>query len=154
LRASRSFLGAVALALASCSPADQGPAEIAVSNGWTREIAPGQSAAAVYLTISNKGGGGDRLVDVRTTRGDSSLHSTESSGGIARMRPLDHLEIAPRSTVELKPGATHIMLTGLARPPRQGETFEVQLVFARSGTRPVPIRVVGAGEDGHSAHGM
>ena len=147
--------GAMALALTGCSPARQGPPEIAVSNGWTREIAPGQSSAAVYLTIANTGDGGDRLTSVQSRQGTASLHATTSTGGIARMRPLDDgLEVAARSTVELKPGGTHIMVTGIDSRPRRGETFVLNLGFARSGNRPVAIRVVGAGDDGHSAHGM
>ena len=144
----------MALASAACSPANQGPPEIAVSHGWTREVAPGQGAAAIYLTIANKGGGSDRLVDVRATQGDASLHSSTSAGGVARMRPLDHLDIGPQSTVELKPGGAHIMLTDLAQRPRAGETLQLELVFARSGTRPVAVRVVAAGDDGHAGHGM
>lgn len=150
--ARRTFIAAsLALALLSCSAPDQRPAEVTVSNGWTREIAPGQSTAAVYLTIANKGVGSDRLVDVESAQGDATLHQTSSLDGVARMRPLeDGLEIAPRSTVELKPGGTHIMVTGLKQRPISALT----LGFERSGKRTVAIRVVAAGGDAHSGHGM
>jgi copper(I)-binding protein len=145
----------MALALLSCAAPDQPPAEIAVSDGWTREIAPGQSAAAVYLTIANKGEGRDRLVDVESAEGDASLHTTSSADGVARMRPLeDGLDVAPRSTVELRPGGTHIMLAGLEQRPVVGQTIALTLGFERSGKRPVTIRVVPAGGNAHSGHGM
>ena len=144
----------MALALLDCSVADQRPPDILVSNGWTREVAPGQTAAALYLTIANKGEGRDRLVSVETAQGEASLHRTSSADGVARMRPLDDgLEIAPQSTVELKPGGTHIMLTGLEQPPRAGQTVALTLAFERSGERPVEVRVIAAGADAHSAHG-
>lgn len=147
---------ASALALLSCSSPNPRPADIAVSNGWTREIAPGQSAAAVYLTITNKGDGGDRLVDVEAGQGDATLHTTSSADGVARMRPIEGgLEIGPRSKVELKPGGTHIMLTGLKQRLHAGGTLELALGFERSGKRPIAIRNVPAGgADSHSAHGM
>ena len=147
--------GAMALALAACSPAGRGAPEIAVSNGWTREIAPGQSAAAVYLTIANKGDGDDRLTAIQSSRGEATLHATSSSDGVARMRPLeDGLDVPAGSTVALKPGGTHIMLTGLDRRIGRGETVALTLRFERSGQRPAAIRVVGAGDDGHADHGM
>jgi copper(I)-binding protein len=139
----------------SCSGNEQ-PAEIAVSDSWTREIAPGQSAAAVYLKIANSGAGSDRLIGVEAGQGEASLHSTTSSGGVSRMRPLEGgIEIAPRSTVELKPGGTHIMLTGLATRPAAGQSIGLTLRFERSGEQPVSIRVVPAASgDGHAGHGM
>jgi hypothetical protein len=143
------------VALLSCAPPDEPSAEVLVTDGWTRQIAPGQSAAAVYLTIANSGAGRDRLVDVQAAAGDASLHATSSSNGVARMRPLANgIEIAGRSTVELKPGGTHIMVTDLEQRPAPGETIQLMLSFERSGDRPVAVRVVGAGVDAHSSHGM
>ena len=147
--------GSMALALLSCSAPQQRPADILVINGWTREIARGQSAAAVYLTITNKGEGSDRLVSVETRLGQASLHTTSSAGGVARMRPLeDGLDIAPGSTVELKPGGNHIMLTGIHRRPAAGESIDLTLSFERSGKRPVTASVVNAGGDVHSGMSM
>jgi len=148
--------GSLGLAMLACSVPDRRPAEIAVNNGWAREIAAGQSAAAVYLTIVNRGAGSDRLVKVTAAGADAMLHSSSSAGGVARMRPLqDGLEIAPRSTISLKPGGTHIMLTGLKQPLRAGQSIAVTLGFERSGNRPVAVRIVPAtGEDEHSEHGM
>jgi hypothetical protein len=145
---------ASALALLGCS-SPEAAADITLSNGWTREIAPGQTAAAVYMSITNKGAGSDRLTVVQSAQGEASLHTTSSSDGVARMRPLEGgLPIAQGSTVELKPGATHIMLTGLKQRPRRGETIELTLGFQRSGKRPMTIRVVGAADDVHSSHRM
>ena len=146
----------MALALLACAPADPPPADIAVSNGWTREVAPGQSSAAIYLTIANKGDGSDRLDTVESTLGDATLHTTSSADGIARMRPIENgLVIDARSTVELKPGGTHVMLTGLKERPSRDQTIDLTLGFERSGKRPVTIRVVNAGGDAsHSGHSM
>ena len=149
------FAPALALALLGCSPTDESAADIAVSNGWTREIAPGQSAAAIYLTIANRGEGGDRLITVAAAQGEATLHSSSSADGVARMRPLaDGLKIPPRSTVALKPRGTHIMLTGLKRPLRRGEAIGLTLSFERSRQRPITIRVIEAGGEAHSGHGM
>ena len=42
------------------------------------------------------------------------LHASESSGGISRMRAMGSgLAIPAGATVELKPGGSHVMITGL-----------------------------------------
>jgi copper(I)-binding protein len=149
------ILGSMTLALLACSAPEQPPAHIVVSDGWTREIAPGQRSAAVYLTIVDAGGGGDHLMRVEAPDGQASLHIASSAGGVARMRPLENgLEIGPRSTVVLKPGGAHIMLTGLTKRPTQGETIQLTLGFERSGKRPIAIRVVAAAGDVHAGHSM
>jgi len=148
--------GALALALFACSAPEQRPADIAAGHGWARQTAPGQSAAAVYLTIVNRGEGGDRLERIEGAMGQATLHKSSSASGVARMRPVEGgLEIAPRATVRLDPGGTHIMLTRLKQPLRAGETIALTLDFARSGKRPIAVRIVPAsGGEAHSGHGM
>ena len=155
LASSNLLAGSLALAVAACSPGGEPPA-IAVSDVWARETAPGQGAAAIYLTIVNTGAGRDRLATVDSALGEARLHTSSSADGVSRMRPLDDgLEIGPRSTVALRPGATHIMLTGLKQPLRSGGAgIGLILSFERSGRRPVAVRVVGAGSEPHGGHGM
>ena len=134
----------------------QQPPKIAVGDAWARETAPGQSAA-VYLTLANTGAGDDRLVAADSPAADSaSLHSSSSSGGVARMRALpDGLDLAAGDRLELAPGGTHIMLTGLKRPLAAGRTVELRLRFARSGQQTLAVRVVPASTvDARSDHGM
>jgi copper(I)-binding protein len=146
-----------ALLLLACSGLDQRSPDISIGNGWTREIAPGQSAAAVYVTIVNRGEGGDRLVDADApTAGAATLHSSSSSGGVARMRAIeDGVEIPAHSTIELEPGGIHIMLTGLKGRLSAGQTLNLRLGFARSGRRSIAVRVVPAAADNvHAEHEM
>ena len=135
------------LLLASCT--DSGPPRLSVRDAWTRETVPGQTAAAVYLTIDNEGGR-DRLVQVWTPAAASaSLHSSSNDGGVARMRPLpDGLEIPAGGRVVLKPGGDHIMLTGLGLVLRRGDGIALRLGFERSDARTVRVRIVDAASTG------
>ncbi|MEO8175904.1 MAG: copper chaperone PCu(A)C [Sphingomicrobium sp.] len=146
---------AALLALLSSCARDQPAPDVAIGHGWTRETAPGQSVAAVYLTVTNHGTGEDRLAKVDPPGGAAaSLHSSSSDGGVARMRARpDGLVIPAHSTVELRPGGTHIMVTGLQQPLRAGETIELSLGFDRSGRRPLTVRVVPA-SGAPDEHGM
>ena len=137
------FLGA--LLLASCTkPADP---DIKVSDAWARATAPGQTSAAIYGTISNQGGTADQLHGVSSDIAPHAmLHEGSMENGVARMRMVDRLDVPPGKTVELKPGAAHIMLTGVAEPLNAGQRVTVRLRFEKTGEIVVPVTVVGAGE--------
>jgi periplasmic copper chaperone A len=130
-----------ALLLSACgTPATP---EITVSDGWARATVAGQSDAAAYLTISNRGDGEDRLVEVAIPRaGMAMLHGSAMDGGVMRMRALtDGLAIPAHMTVALAPNGAHIMLSGLTTPLRPGEQFPATLRFAKAGTKQATIKV-------------
>jgi copper(I)-binding protein len=147
------FLGRTAPALAallllSCAPKRTDPPQISISGAWSRATAAGQSTAAVYLSIANKGGGDDKLLNASTPIGQATLHSSTMDGGVMRMRPLEGLDIPAQSTVPLKPGGTHIMVTGVKQPLVAGSSFPLALHFERSGKRTVTVSVRPATAEG------
>ena len=132
----------IALVLAAgCAPAAP---DIAVSDAWARATAAGQSSAAVYATIANRGGA-DRLVEVSSEAGTAMLHGSETAGGIVRMRMLSDLAIPADAKVELAPGGTHVMLTGVGAPLAAGRSFAMTFRFARTAPRTVRVAIVAAG---------
>ena len=149
----RNLASLAALLLLSCSPG--GEPKVEATNGWTREVAPGQSAAAAYVIISNAGSGADRLVGAESSNSAAAtLHSSSSEGGIARMRRIDGgVDISAGSTVAFEPGGNHIMLEGLKQPLKAGQSAELILTFERSGRRTIALKVLPATADNHS-HGM
>ena len=109
--------------------------KIRATSPWLRETAAGQTAGGGFLTLTNSGKAADTL-----TGGSSALaakvdvHTMTMEGGVMCMRPLkDGLPVPAGQTVELKPGGLHIMLTGLKRPLKRGETVPVTLSFAKAG---------------------
>ena len=143
------------LLLASCDNRDP-RAEIAVEHAWARETVPGQTSAAAYFTVLNRGRGDDRLIEARSPAAVSgSLHSSSSADGVARMRPIERgVAIPGLGSVEFKPGGNHVMLTGLRQPLRIGTTALLRLRFERSGEQQVELRIVDAAAAGagHGAH--
>jgi copper(I)-binding protein len=127
-----------ALLLASCS--QTGDPAIAVEDAWARATLPAQASSAVYFTIRNTGGA-DRLLSVSSTAATASLHSASMDNGVMRMRPLESLDIPANSTVELKPGGAHVMLTDVAQPLTDGMTVPLDLSFERAGERHVVATV-------------
>ena len=133
-----------ALLLASCSKS--GTPDIQISDAWARETVTGQTATAAYLTVVNRGSGDDRLISVEATAlAKAMLHASERSGGISRMREMGAgLALPAGTTVELKPGGSHVMITGIGAPLRAGEVMKLRLRFEKSGAHEVDVSV-GAG---------
>jgi copper(I)-binding protein len=139
-------VAALALVLAACKAGD--PPQISVDNAWARASVGPQASSAAYFTIRN-GGGADALLSVSAPGANASLHSTAMDNGVMRMRPLEKLEVPANSTVELKPGGTHVMLMGLSQPLVAGSTVQLDLKFEHS-----PDKVVSATVKPATANGM
>jgi copper(I)-binding protein len=140
-----------AAALAVTAAAADGPS---VTNAWARATAPGIDVGAAYMTLEG-GAKNDRLVAARSERATMvHLHTVEESGGVARMRPVEGIEVPAGRKVELAPKGMHIMLMGLASPLVAGESFPITLSFAKAGELVVEVAVRAAGDDhaGHAQH--
>ena len=141
---------AAALFLAAVSVADAQPSSIKVEQTWSR-AAPQGRTGVLYMRIVGAGAP-DRLMRVETpVAASAELHETIADHGVMKMRPLDGLAIAPGDTVTLQPGGKHIMLMGLNRPLREGDSFPVTLVFERAGAVTTTATVQKAGAS-HPMH--
>lgn len=136
------------LAFGTVAAADSG---LSVRDAWARATPPGASVAAAYLTIVG-GAQADRLVSATTARaGMTQIHVVTAAEGMARMRPVEGVEIPARQTVMLAPQGLHIMLMDLVQPLVAGERFKLTLVFAQAGKVEVEVEVRSP-ESGPPAH--
>ncbi|MCM2505699.1 copper chaperone PCu(A)C [Aureimonas altamirensis] len=119
--------------------------DLTINHPWSRQTPPMAPVGVAYLTITNKGSEPDRLIGGSSTVSEGfEIHTSESQGGVARMRRLaEGVLIEPGTTIELKPMGTHIMLTGLKVPIKADEAFSGTLVFERAGTLDVTFAVQG-----------
>jgi copper(I)-binding protein len=122
-----------------------------VEQAWARATPPGVDVGAVYLTIVG-GPAADRLTSATTARASMvHLHTIEESGGVAKMRAVEGIEVPAGKRVVLAPKGTHIMLMGLGRPLVAGERFSLTVRFEKSGEHTVDVVVQPAGADGPPA---
>ena len=130
-----------ALLLASCG--QSGSPNVQIKDAWARETVAGQTSTAAYFTIDNAGTADDRLTGITIAApASASLHATESSGGVSRMREMSSgLAIPAGSTISLEPGATHVMIMGLSGPIKAGDTLKLGLRFEKSGEKPIDVPV-------------
>jgi len=127
--------------------------DIVVSNAWVRPVlveTSGQepmagmesmdstdSVTGAYLVIENRGSAADRLLSITSDAATTvEIHETQiDDSGVARMRPQpDGIEIPARSTVEVRPGGYHLMLTGIKQTLELGQTIDLSLTFASGAT--------------------
>ncbi len=139
LRAATAALALVGLlAFAGCAT---GP-KISVTGAVTSE-AGGSDELAVYLRISNAGDEPDELVWIQTPEAVAAhLHESEiDTSGVASMSTIKPLQVPPGGSVELRPGAEHVMLMQ-PKPLRAGDHFTLTLSFSRSGDITTRVDVV------------
>jgi len=128
---------AALLALAAAPGAAWG--QVQVHEAWARRApmmdgAKGGSNGALYAKLLNAGAQADALLGAATdAAGSVEVHETYRSMGMMMMRPLPKIAIAPGQGVELKPGGYHLMLLGLKRELKPGETVRVTLEFEKAG---------------------
>lgn len=140
----------VALCFAGAATAQTGSIEI--TDAWARATPGIMENGAAYLTI--RSAAADQLIGAATPIAkNAGPHEMTSDSGIMRMRPLAAIDLPAGRPVTLRPGAVHIMLQGLDRPLRAGESFPLTLRFKKAGSREVMVVVEKAGAMGVDRHG-
>lgn len=103
-----------------------------VTDAWARATMPGQSVGAAYMKISSPTN--VTLVKAETAAAKTvEVHGMDHHNGVMRMRVLGPLEVAAGTTVDLAPGGMHLMLLGLRKPLKAGETLQLKMTFASAG---------------------
>jgi copper(I)-binding protein len=111
---------------------------LTVEHAWARPAAKGNAAA--YMVILNTGEP-DRLTGLATeVAGTAELHSTTiDAQGVARMVPVQAVDVPSGAEAKLAPGGVHVMLIGLKQPLVEGQAFPLTLEFEQAG--PVTVEV-------------
>lgn len=136
------LLGA-ASGLAAAPTAKSGP--LSATGGWVWAVAPGQPDTSAFMTLKNTG-----KVAVRVTGGSTALagmvmpmKTTASQHGAAHMSGMQNvaaLVVPPGGSLTLKPDGDHLMLMGLKRALKPGETITLSLNTS-AGLLKVPLTV-------------
>ena len=139
----------LAATLLAASPALAKTDGLEVAHAWSRPAAAGRVGVA-YLTITDTGAP-DRLTGASSPVAETvELHRSATVNGVATMRPVDQLPVAPGAPTVLAPGGYHFMLRGLKRPLAAGQSFPLTLNFAKAGplTTTVTVAPLGAASPG------
>jgi copper(I)-binding protein len=136
--------------LAGCSGSAPSPsAGITVADAWARSSSATASAGAAYATITNADSAADAPIGASSPAAATvEVHETvtmgspdASGGGMMGMRPVARVEIPAGGSLQLKPGSYHVMLIGLLKDLKPGDTIDLILKFEKAGEIPVKAQV-------------
>jgi len=108
--------------------ASAGDQDLVFVDAWIRAVPPGMGMTAGFGTIRNTGAGDIEITAFSSREfGDVSLHRTEVSDGVSRMREVPSLQVPAASAVELAPGGYHLMLMKPLEGLREGQPVTVEM---------------------------
>lgn len=138
---------------AGSAEAPAGAAPIAIAMPWTRPASAGGMGVG-YATITNAGSEADTLLSATSDAAERvEVHETSiSDDGVASMKKVDQVEIAPGKSIELKPGGMHLMLIGLKAPIKEGEAVKAKLNFQKAGSVDVAFVARSGAPDAGGGH--
>jgi len=136
----------------------QSKIELELTRFVLRTPANGQTTAAAYFTVKNKGASADRLQSVSCScAAGAAFHITTHKDGMTSMEEApDGFPLPAGQTLVFAPGGNHVMLTGLTGAPKEGDFVDLTLTFAKAGpvVLKVPVRDTVLGGDSNSAMKM
>jgi copper(I)-binding protein len=119
---------------------------------WARATAQTRPGAG-YVVIENHGAEADRLIAAETRIADhAELHTHIMENDVAKMVPVEAIDVPAGGKAELKPHGFHLMFMGLKQPLAEGDTFPVTLVFEHAGRVEVTFVTAAAGAMEPEAH--
>lgn len=145
----------IAIAVAVFGAAAHAEGRLVIEDAWILAAPPGAGMRAGYAILRN---GGDAPLVVHKARsdafGDVTMHATQIDDGVARMRELAEIAIAPGERVVLEPGGKHLMLMRPVRELEPGATATVVFEIGDSISTVAADFVVrdAAGADPHAHH--
>jgi len=103
---------------------------LTVHDAWVREPAGDRNVTAAFAIVEN-GGAVQRAIVGATADGaeKAELHEMKMVESMMQMRPVQRIDVPAHGKVELKPGGLHVMLFGLQKTPRAGDTIRLTLKF-------------------------
>ncbi|MCI4678736.1 copper chaperone PCu(A)C [Rhodoblastus acidophilus] len=134
---------AALLATAAAAPAFAQGGAVTIAQPWSRATPGGATTGAVYMTIENKSAAEDRLTGASSdVAAKTEIHEMKMVNGVMEMRGISGgLAVPAHGSVAFKPGGYHVMLIGLKKPLKAGETVPLTLDFAKAGKIEISARV-------------
>jgi periplasmic copper chaperone A len=120
--------------------------DIEIAHAWAPAMAAAElTNSAVYMSLADIGTKPDELVSASSPVAQKvELHVFGVENRIYGMHSVDAIEVSPGAAPTiLRPGGAHVMLKGLNRPLKTGESFPLSLTFKNAGKVQIEVRVEG-----------
>jgi copper(I)-binding protein len=115
-------------------------AQVSVSDAWIRATVPQQKSAGAFMRIRSAAPA--TLVAVRTPAADSAeLHQMQMRGQQMSMHAVDAVALPAGQEVDFGPGGYHVMLFGLKRQLKEGDSVALTLVVEDAAHKRSEVKV-------------
>jgi copper(I)-binding protein len=115
-------------------------AEVTAKDAWVRGTVPAQTSTGAFLTLTS-------TVDAKVLGASSpvaktvEIHESMVHGGVNHMHAVDAVALPAGKAVSLKPGGHHVMLMGLAKPLKVGDTVPLTFTIEEKGGKRTQLEV-------------
>lgn len=114
----------------SCAFAADGN-DVVIRDGWVQEGPPSQTITAAYMVIENHTGDEISLQSASSEVAQAvELHKMQLIDGMMKMQRVEKIGIPAGGSIELKPGGYHLMVIGLKKQLKEGDTAQFILQFS------------------------
>lgn len=107
-------------------------AGVTAKDAWVRGTVAAQTSTGAFVTLTS-------TADARLVKASSPLakiveiHESTTHGGVNRMQAVESVALPAGKTVQLKPGGLHVMLMGLSKPLKAGDSVPLTLTIDEKG---------------------
>lgn len=118
-------------------------AQVKVIEPWIPEAPPNAQALGAFMILENDAETPVKVINAWAPGFDTiELHKSVEENGMHKMLKQEALIIPPKGRLELKPGGYHVMLIGVQKPLKAGDTIPLRLDFEGlpSQTMDVPVK--------------
>jgi copper(I)-binding protein len=103
-------------------------------------MVPAQTATGAFVVLTSSVDA--KLVGVASPLAKmAEIHETMMTGGANHMHEVESIKLPAGKAVELKPGGYHVMLMGLAKPVKPGDTVPLVFTVEETGGKRVRLEV-------------
>lgn len=134
-RKSRGLLLALVLPFASLAHG-----EVTAKDAWVRGTVPAQTATGAFMTFTSTAEA--KIVGVASPAAKSAeIHESMMHGGVNHMHEVESVALPAGKAVQFKPGGHHVMLMGLSKPLKPGDTVPLTFTIEEKGGKRTRLEV-------------
>jgi len=118
--------------------------QLQVRDGYVRGLPPGSANTSAYMILVNNSNEDLVLIGANTAAANSVMihNSVRQADGMMTMEHVMSATIPARGQLALKTGGMHLMLMGLKKPLRDGNSVNLTLQFAGGFVHNIDLPVV------------
>ena len=115
-------------------------AEVTAKDAWVRGTVPAQTSTGAFVTFTSTADA--KIVGVSTPAAKmAEIHESMTHAGVNHMQAVESVALPAGKAVQLRPGGHHVMLMGLARPLKPGETMPLTFTIEEKGGKRTELEV-------------